>query len=397
MDRDLRRFTPLVVLAKTLVQVEENKVSVGNLSKCIRLLDVVTTELCWRRGPVTDLIVPHYLSAALSDYKLLRETAASVSPVITSSIDYKEKSSNTSIPPKNPYIKDESVSKMIEFLISQAKICLDEGNFQADKPPSQAVLATRTLIRILNYLESSWESWVILLLFQHLDLLTTVLCLVGHADPMISKRARMFFYHLPVPNTEVSPLVILTSLKSAFFGSFGERSVTLRKEVLTIARIFAYNFSFNLEALGKYSDFIVSCLFDSNAEVRNYCSEILSSLHRFADNDVTTSHLKQFQEWAATPLDKSTKSSIVVRHAGCLGLASMILAFPYEIPSFLPNVIVSFAKHSPDPDPIGSLVRSTIRSFWKTHFEQWGEHEQRFSEEELVILKGCIVSQSHYV
>ncbi|KAL0238527.1 hypothetical protein GEMRC1_013000 [Eukaryota sp. GEM-RC1] len=125
--------------------------------------------------------------------------------------------------------------------------------------------------------------------------------------------------------------------------------------------------------------------------------DILSAVRVFSDTETSLSHHKQFRAWASVKIDKQDRSTLIKRHAGCLGLASIILAFPYEVPEFLPGTIVTLARHAPDPDPIGLLVRKIIRDFWKTHYEQWDVHEKHFTEEELTILKGCIVSQAHYV
>ncbi|KAL0214447.1 hypothetical protein P9112_006631 [Eukaryota sp. TZLM1-RC] len=401
LDRDLKRFLPLVMLAKTLVTIEEGKQSVGNLSKCLRLMDETSTELCWRKGPMAKLLAPHFMNAALSDYKLLRETAADgLFPFITSSIDFRNKKDLSGNGKLNlePFINDQSVCDILNHLINQAHETLQSFDFQHDKPPSKSVLATRSLCRILNYLESSWESWALLKIFEDQNLVEVIVGLIGFPDPLISKRLRRFFLHIPVPPFEVSPLKILDSLEKSFYGPHGERSPALRKEILTTVRVFSYSFSFNTKVLIQYSNFLTKCLLDPNAEVRFHCCQILSTIHRFVDENTVIAHLNDYRTLARTALVRKDKDTLVKRHAGCLGLAAIVLAYPYEVPDYLPEIIVELAKHAPDPDPIGSLVRKVIRDFWQTHYEQWeAVHMKQFSEIQLEALKSCIVSQAHYV
>ncbi len=54
------------------------------------------------------------------------------------------------------------------------------------------------------------------------------------------------------------------------------------------------------------------------------------------------------------------------RHGGVLGLIGVVLGFPYDIPSWMPNVLVSIAAHSKDPAPI--KVSFTLPSFFYLFF-----------------------------
>ncbi|KAL0238221.1 hypothetical protein GEMRC1_012694 [Eukaryota sp. GEM-RC1] len=187
LDRDLRRYLPLIVIAKTLTQVEEAKGSVGNLGKCLRLLDITTTELCWRKGPITDLVLPHFSNAALSDFKLLREVAAeSLSPFISASINFYPKVElvkGEGVEKQHSFIRDKSVHLLLSKLIGQAQKVLIDFDFEPNKPPSKEVLATRSLCRILNYLESSWESWILLDIFREEGLTEVIAGLIAYPDP----------------------------------------------------------------------------------------------------------------------------------------------------------------------------------------------------------------------
>lgn len=40
------------------------------------------------------------------------------------------------------------------------------------------------------------------------------------------------------------------------------------------------------------------------------------------------------------------------RHVGILGLCACVNAFPYEVPEFLPEILVLLGDHLHDPQPI---------------------------------------------
>lgn len=45
-------------------------------------------------------------------------------------------------------------------------------------------------------------------------------------------------------------------------------------------------------------------------------------------------------------------SPYVLRHAGVLGLSSCIKAFPYDVPDWMPQMLVEIGNHLHDPNPI---------------------------------------------
>ena len=52
------------------------------------------------------------------------------------------------------------------------------------------------------------------------------------------------------------------------------------------------------------------------------------------------------------PLFSDVSSPYVLRHAGVLGLSSCIKAFPYDVPDWMPQMLVEIGEHLHDPNPI---------------------------------------------
>lgn len=94
---------------------------------------------------------------------------------------------------------------------------------------------------------------------------------------------------------------------------------------------------------------------------------------------------------AATPAELDTYKkyktrsarAIRKRHAGCLGVSSIVKAHPFDVPAYLPSVLASLAQHVSDPAPIASTVKKTVGEFRRTHQDNWEQHKMAFSEQEL--------------
>ncbi|CAJ0904050.1 1258_t:CDS:10 [Entrophospora sp. SA101] len=97
---------------------------------------------------------------------------------------------------------------------------------------------------------------------------------------------------------------------------------------------------------------------------------------------------------AALPL--GFQEAILTRHAGVLGLSCLIDAFPYEVPKWMPDVLVKLANCISDPVPIQTTVKKTFADFRRTHQDSWHEDTKQFTEEQLTLLSDILISPSYY-
>lgn len=81
----------------------------------------------------------------------------------------------------------------------------------------------------------------------------------------------------------------------------------------------------------------------------------------FLDREKSQKLLDQFQKQVSSRLPRSVRTAllqdvdmalIVKRHAGILGLCAFVDAFPYDVPDFLPDILVRLGNHLNDPQPI---------------------------------------------
>mmetsp|Transcript_12243 Transcript_12243/g.17765 ORF Transcript_12243/g.17765 Transcript_12243/m.17765 type:complete len:109 (+) Transcript_12243:1-327(+) len=90
------------------------------------------------------------------------------------------------------------------------------------------------------------------------------------------------------------------------------------------------------------------------------------------------------------------KAAVQRRHAGVLGLAALVGAYPYDVPSWMPEILVLLAQHVVDPMPIRQTVRKTFGEFWRTHQDTWPMLKERFSENDLNTLTNLLASPSYF-
>jgi len=142
--------------------------------------------------------------------------------------------------------------------------------------------------------------------------------------------------------------------------------------------------------------------------VRNICELLFLSLRdpqlevRLASSDT----LSGFINCGYIPVDQELMNVIYTltqsqdhleKHAGVLGLSAIILAYPYTIPPFIPELLVKFCRFSSEKQPISGTIKKTLGEFKRTHQDSWHEHKQEFTDDQLEVLVGVLVSANYYV
>jgi proteasome activator subunit 4 len=84
-------------------------------------------------------------------------------------------------------------------------------------------------------------------------------------------------------------------------------------------------------------------------------------------------------------------------HGIVLGLAACVLSMPYDMPSWLPEMVTQLAKFSKEPAPMRTTVTKTIAEFRRTHFDTWSFQKAAFTEEQLEVLTDLTNSASYFV
>ena len=61
--------------------------------------------------------------------------------------------------------------------------------------------------------------------------------------------------------------------------------------------------------------------------------------------------------WTTLPAGSQAAPSLTEKNAAVLGLMSFVLSSPYEVPLWLPDVLLSLIKAASQPAPVKTTVR----------------------------------------
>lgn len=106
------------------------------------------------------------------------------------------------------------------------------------------------------------------------------------------------------------------------------------------------------------SDMIIDLLQDDRLEVREKAAGLLGGLIHYQFIKIDKHLINQFKTKCARKLTKSTlnysydSNELNEKHGGALGLCSIVSAYPYDVPEFLPDILMFLSDHLHDPQPI---------------------------------------------
>ncbi|XP_028989298.1 proteasome activator complex subunit 4B-like isoform X2 [Betta splendens] len=184
----------------------------------------------------------------------------------------------------------------------------------------------------------------------------------------------------------------------------GSRWWHARFSVLTYLQIMVFYNLFTLlsapaEVL-RIRKLVMQLLLDEQLEVRDMAGTTLSGLLQCHFFPLDCSLQTQLQTLSQTPLPKArgelASTDLVRRHAGVLGLSACILSSPYDVPDWLPQILMDLSDHLNDPQPVEMTVKKTLSEFRRTHHDNWQEHRQCFTDDQLLVLTDLLVSPCYY-
>jgi proteasome activator subunit 4 len=166
------------------------------------------------------------------------------------------------------------------------------------------------------------------------------------------------------------PLSLVPHMVDAFAHILTEsNSWHIRMKALPILQVFFFKHLFLLQSseVIRIMDVITNLLMDTQIEVRQLASVTLSGLVRCSQRDaihvlkdkynslVVNTHIpKRIRQpnGEKAPLPEGFQEALLKKHAGVLGLSSLIDAFPYEVPKWMPEVLVQLAGCISEPAAI---------------------------------------------
>ncbi|XP_031439180.1 proteasome activator complex subunit 4B isoform X1 [Clupea harengus] len=206
---------------------------------------------------------------------------------------------------------------------------------------------------------------------------------------------------------EQIPLVLAVLKEIAGISSWHARF-----SVLTYLQIMVFYNLFTLldspESIRDVRSLVVRLLEDEQLEVREMAATTLSGFLQCGFFCMDGNMQSHFEALCKTRLPKKRKRErgsvvdtipsvdLVRRHAGVLGLSACILSSPYDVPTWMPQLLMDLSAHLNDTQPIEMTVKKTLSNFRRTHHDNWLEHKQQFTDDQLVVLTDLLVSPCYY-
>ncbi|XP_044171551.1 proteasome activator complex subunit 4-like [Acropora millepora] len=245
---------------------------------------------------------------------------------------------------------------------------------------------------------------------EFFDLLPVIILFDSHEDdPELlhyCHRTITYLSQTELPSTMV-PLALQTVKQIASNTLWHPRRTVLEYlQVMMFANLFAI--TSNPQHIEDVKELVLTLLEDEQLEVREMAAVTFSGLVHYGFLQLDDKLQKQFTKMANTELKKKRKgvivgangfnndAALIHRHAGVLGLASCVQAFPYDVPSWMPQILLDLGEHLHDPHPIQATVKKVMSDFRRTHHDNWQEHKQKFTEDQLLVLTDLLVSPCYY-
>ena len=79
-----------------------------------------------------------------------------------------------------------------------------------------------------------------------------------------------------------------------------------------------------------------------------------------------------------------------------LGLSAYIQAHPYDVPAWMPAILVILGRLVSEPEPIKSTVKKTMSEFWRTQRDSWMVTKAMFTDDQLDVISDLLIGPSYY-
>ncbi|TIA90807.1 hypothetical protein E3P99_01381 [Wallemia hederae] len=149
---------------------------------------------------------------------------------------------------------------------------------------------------------------------------------------------------------------------------------------------------------------------DQNIEVRERAAETLSGIVRCSQRSYTLDLKKRFTNTVAAhsvlprrrlengDVNVDYAPAVLKLHSGILGICALINAFPYDVPSWMPELLTGvLAEHVSNSDTvISSTIRKTAQDWRRTHQDSWSENIHKFGEEQLSELSSLFLGECYF-
>ncbi|GAA6053733.1 hypothetical protein JCM3770_003189 [Rhodotorula araucariae] len=184
----------------------------------------------------------------------------------------------------------------------------------------------------------------------------------------------------------------------------------VRLDVLLPLQVFFYHHLFFLDdtVIAELMDQLFDLLRDPKIEVREAAASTLSGIVRCSQRSAIVSLIQRFMgilRSTKIPKRRDTQGNevagyqeaLIAAHSAVLGISSLVKAFPYEVPPFIPSILIEcMSKHAASPPPLSTTVKATLADFKRSHQDSWETDQKAFTPEQLADLHDLLTGSSYY-
>ena len=158
-------------------------------------------------------------------------------------------------------------------------------------------------------------------------------------------------------------------------------------------------------AQSRVVNIVLDRIVDKRLEVRVCAANVFSSLLHIGFVEDRSGVRNKFisklsSRKARTLLAKSSalqeSDQLPSIHGAVLGLTAFVSSAPYSITEDMPDTLCRLADYNSLPDPFRTSVRLCLSDFKRTHYDNWQQHKQHFTTDQLDIISDVLLSPSYY-
>ncbi|GAA5988215.1 hypothetical protein JCM11641_001615, partial [Rhodosporidiobolus odoratus] len=411
--RDPRRNQPLIEYITSL-SIDDESSEAFNVSKQQDLVGTAMKALSWRFTPWADSYIEMYSKHIAHPYQEVRTVIADNLRVLC------ELRLHPSYSSVEEFLRDaqrvDGTSKSLVAVDSAYEARIDEfGRKLAEwreerKPASEGAQAyDKASMTILTWIWSSVSEFRTSSAFPFITKLLPELFKMQETtdNPELTRmagRVLLACAALQFPVHLVKPLMrqFIDLLRNS-------KSWRTRLDIMLPLQVFFFHHLFFLSdaTVSDLMDALVALLSDEKVEVREAAANTLSGIVRCSQRSAIAGFIAKFRKvLKETKIpkrrDKEGKEvagyqpALLAAHSAVLGISSLLKAFPYEVPPFVPSILLEMGRHSTSPPPVSMTVRATLRDWKASHSDGWHEDQKAFTSDQLVDLQDLLSGGSYY-
>eukprot|EP00123_Amoebidium_parasiticum_P018360 comp24178_c0_seq1/m.44254 comp24178_c0_seq1/g.44254 ORF comp24178_c0_seq1/g.44254 comp24178_c0_seq1/m.44254 type:complete len:1821 (-) comp24178_c0_seq1:643-6105(-) len=389
-DRDPRRFYWLTDELFTMPLAGDAEESAATEGRRLQLWQTVLEELSWRGIEPSISLLQHLSGFLAHPYKLVRERIGRSLYIIFRNFW----APNARATPQ-AVVAEKFVSDAMQHILVESRTAAQE-NEEMD-----FVKYCNTVLSWLTITFHAGGAQNILPYFEHI--LPALFTMVdrGRNEQLLNlaKQCVAYASQTIYPVSHMEMIIDVVCAQARVLGWHGRISILNFMQVL----VFRNLFHIDRGQLAKIVELLAQLMADDQLEVRELAARTLGGLVRCDKRCSSLGLQERFNLLAQTKVTRIKGQvqalrtpGFIQRHAGVLGMAALIEAYPYDVPPFMPSLLVDLGDHIADPVPISTTVKKTLSEFWRTHQDNWHNMKEKFTEDQLLMLTDLLISPSYY-